>query len=136
MKNVKRTKDQNEDGYRSAMKRIVKTAVGIVDNHATTDWLEKRIKEIAKVAPAVVAEEISRTFGYAAKAWERGNNSGNSKTMGREEKRCDRLRDRAERLLALWNVKVTYPGLYPVFEDKFSRQWYDAGSLFLDISND
>lgn len=128
--------NQLEAGYRVAMQRIIRGAVGIVYKDAPTVELEAKIKELVKVAPAVVARGITQTFEDAARSWERGNNSGNSATMAAEDENCDRLRDRGERILKLWGVKTSYPGLYPglypVFTvpGKFNEcEWHDVASL-------
>lgn len=60
-------------------------------------------------------ETCDSLFHRAAKAWERGNNSGNSECLERCEKQCDAFRDRAEKLLQPLGVVVDYPGLYPSF---------------------
>ena len=54
-------------------------------------------------------------FSLAAKAWERGNNSGDSEFMERMNKRSDWLQCEAEAMLAPLGIKVDYPGLYPSF---------------------
>jgi hypothetical protein len=54
-------------------------------------------------------------FGCAAKAWETGNNSGDSETMRRAEARCDRLRRQGEEVLAPFGIECDCPGLYPSF---------------------
>jgi hypothetical protein len=65
-------------------------------------------------------ELINRDFERAAKAWERGNNSGCPATYNRCDRLCERYRDRAEHALAQLfpGIKVDYPGLYPSFEYK------------------
>jgi hypothetical protein len=72
-------------------------------------------------------------FHNAAHAWELGNNSGNSATMERENQRCDDIQGTAERILYLWGVVVTYPGLYPVFE-WHGHHIYTTETLFRDIA--
>lgn len=106
---------QLEAGYRIALKRIIRAARGHVDNDAATAQLETAVREIAKAAPSVVARGVEKWFEQAAKAWEQGSNSGKSEIMLAKQVECDRLHDRAERVLALWGVRVDYPGLYPSF---------------------
>ncbi len=106
---------QAEAGYRIALKRIIRAARGHVDNDAATAALETAVKEIAKAAPSVVVRGVDKWFEQAAKALEQGNNSGKSEIMLAKQADCDRLRDRAARVLKLWGVRVDYPGLYPSF---------------------
>lgn len=54
-------------------------------------------------------------FQRAARAWERGNNSGNSDAYTRGIAQCGRLRDSADALLNPLGIKVDYLGLYPSF---------------------
>lgn len=63
-------------------------------------------------------ERADRLFHRAAKAWERGNNSGDSETLDRCNKQCDAIRERAEELLKPLGIVVDYPGLYPSFSIK------------------
>lgn len=68
------------------------------------------------VAEAVfLVNQCDRLFERAAKAWVRGNNSGNSKTMERCNTLCERLRRDAESVLTPLGIQVDYPGLYPSF---------------------
>lgn len=60
-------------------------------------------------------ERADRLFLRAARAWERGNNSGNDRGMERGVAQCGKLRDQAEALLAPLGIVVDYPGLYPSF---------------------
>lgn len=108
-------KEQLEAGYRVQMKRILRNAIGYVDNETPTEHLEKQVMALALSAPAVVARGLDRTFTDAARAWEKGTNSGNQAGMDEGNAECERLRDRAERVLALFDVKIDYPGLYPCF---------------------
>ena len=62
-----------------------------------------------------LVERADSLFNRAARAWERGNNSGNSAAMARGEAQCDRLRNQAEALLTPLGIVVDYPGLYPSF---------------------
>lgn len=61
-------------------------------------------------------ERADNLFNRAAKAWERGNNSGDADYLVRCERQCDACRNRAEKLLAPLGIDVSYPGLYPCFE--------------------
>lgn len=65
-------------------------------------------------ANAIVCQ-ADRLFELAARAWTRGNNSGNNETMRRCNALCDQYRAQAEALLAPLGVAVDYPGLYPSF---------------------
>jgi hypothetical protein len=60
-------------------------------------------------------ETCDNLFHKAAKAWERGNNSGNAETLRRCELQSDGLRQRAESILRDLGIAVNYPGLYPSF---------------------
>jgi hypothetical protein len=59
--------------------------------------------------------KADKLFDSAARAWERGNNSGNNATMAACEARCETLRNEAEQLLKPLGIEVDYPGLYPSF---------------------
>lgn len=65
-----------------------------------------------------LAEKAEKLFQRAARAWERGNNSGVPATLTRCELQCDKLRDQAESLLKPLKIEVDYPGLYPSFKVK------------------
>lgn len=60
-------------------------------------------------------ERADSLFKRAARAWERGNNSGNGQLLTHGENQCDRFRTQAEALLTPLGVAVDYPGLYPSF---------------------
>jgi hypothetical protein len=60
-------------------------------------------------------ERADKLFLRAARAWERGSNSGNSAGMKRGERQCGALRSRAEDMLGELGITVDYPGLYPSF---------------------
>ena len=59
--------------------------------------------------------QADRLFERAARAWVRGNNSGDNDIMRRCNGQCDRYRDEAEALLKPLGIEVDYPGLYPSF---------------------
>jgi hypothetical protein len=63
-----------------------------------------------------IINDADSLFRRAAKAWERGNNSGDSAYMTRMEKQTDSCRARAEDKLAPFGITCDYPGLYPSFE--------------------
>jgi hypothetical protein len=62
-----------------------------------------------------LVREADRLFERAARAWERGNNSGDDHWMRHYCGQCDRYRQRAEALLTPLGITVDYPGLYPSF---------------------
>ena len=62
-----------------------------------------------------LVEKVDALFDKAARAWERGNNSGNSEQLARGEALCEQYRKEAEALLAPLGIAVDYPGLYPSF---------------------
>src|SRR5438132_1213226 len=62
-----------------------------------------------------LADKADALFNRAARAWEIGNNSGNSTALARGESRCEKLREEAEALLRPLGITVDYPGLYPSF---------------------
>lgn len=126
---------QSDALYRVTLKRIIRAAIGTVDNEAPTEQLEQAVREIAKTAPAVVSRGLDRTFEQAARAWTRGNNSGDPATLEKENNECDRLHRNAERVLALWGVKVDYPGLYPCFVWNGQHYHCNCESLLRDIAN-
>jgi hypothetical protein len=59
-----------------------------------------------------IVDRVERLMEKAAKAWEIGQNSGNSAIAKRENQKCDALRQKAAKLLPT-SVKVDFPGLYP-----------------------
>jgi hypothetical protein len=79
----------------------------------------KSRKEIASLtlqqANALI-ERADSLFNRAARAWERGNNSGNSVFKTRGEQQCERLRTEAESLISPLGITVDYPGLFPSFK--------------------
>jgi len=62
-----------------------------------------------------LVRDADALFDRAARAWTRGNNSGDSAILERCEKQCDALRRQAEKLLTPLGITVDYPGLYPSF---------------------
>jgi hypothetical protein len=119
--------------YRLALMRIIKAAEGCADRDAVTRAHEIRVRDIARHAPAIVARQLSRMFADAARHWERGNNSGSSEIMNREDAECDFVRFVAERVLSLWGVTCDYPGLYPCFRWQ-GHDYHDAQSLMIWIA--
>ncbi len=73
-------------------------------------------------------KKAQRLFIQAAKAWEVGNNSGNSAVLTAKTQECEKLRTDAEKLLPA-GVVVIYPGLYPCFQFQ-GRTFYDLKSLY------
>ncbi len=59
--------------------------------------------------------QADRLFERAARAWERGNNSGGGAQYQRGLKLCEQYRNEAEALLAPLGIAVDYPGIYPSF---------------------
>ncbi|MES2367362.1 MAG: hypothetical protein V4563_15910 [Pseudomonadota bacterium] len=60
--------------------------------------------------------QADRLFERAARAWVRGNNSGNAAvTYPKCLKLCERYRNEAEALLTPLGIEIDYPGLYPSF---------------------
>lgn len=55
-------------------------------------------------------------FRLSAKAWERGQNSGDSDIMEACNRRADRLGDEGAAMLAPLGIKCSWPGLYPAHE--------------------
>lgn len=125
--------EQMEAAYRVALKRICRIAGQIIANDAPTPELEQRVKDVTKYAPALTARHLERLYENAARAWERGNNSGNSAILNREEDNCDKIRETADRLMALWQIKVDYPGLYPSFQFD-GGDYYSAESVLIAVS--
>jgi len=125
---------QDDAQYRVTLKRIVRGATGIVDKEADNATLEAAVRRIAAVSPAIVARGLDRAFESAARAWTRGNNSGNNATLEVEKRNCDRYRRGAERVLALWGVTVAYPGLYPCFSWHARHYHCNCESLLRDIA--
>lgn len=62
-----------------------------------------------------LADKAEALFQKAARAWERGNNSGDSDTMQRCERQCDNYREEAQAILKPFGIETDYPGLYPSF---------------------
>ncbi len=59
--------------------------------------------------------QADRLFERAARAWTRGDASGNHNEYHRCLKLCERYRNEAEALLTPLGIEVDYPGLYPSF---------------------
>ena len=62
-----------------------------------------------------MADKCDKLFERAARAWVRGDGSGNSDTYRRALKQVDKLRNEAETMLTPLGIVVDYPGLYPSF---------------------
>jgi len=75
-------------------------------------------------------ENAERLFDQAAKAWVRGNNSGNTDTLSSCQDKTDRLRAEGEALLKPFGIECDYPGLYP----SFKVNGYDEHSIQSAIS--
>lgn len=76
----------------------------------------KTKREKMTVAQAVfMAKRADKLFEQAARAWSRGDGSGNSKAYHKGLNKCEQLRNEAEALLAPLGIAVDYPGLYPSF---------------------
>ena len=119
--------------YRVALKRILRASGRVVDNYISTPDLAGLVRLVASGEPGLVGKMLADKFKAAASAWERGNNSGNNAGLQDGKDECDRLRRTACAVLALWGVKVTFPGLYPAFERE-GHIFYDTQSLMLDIA--
>jgi hypothetical protein len=119
--------------YAKHLTNIVCAATGIEKKLSTAD-LEEKVKAVVKSAPAIVADYLDKVFHRAADAWARGNNSGNSETMTRCDKQCEKLRKEAEQVLQLWKIKVDYPGLFPCFEWNGRHYTCELFGLMRDIS--
>ncbi len=63
-----------------------------------------------------LVRDADALFERAARAWVRGNNSGDSDINRRCVKQCDDYRRKAEALLTPLGIEVDYPGLYPSFK--------------------
>ena len=72
---------------------------------------------------------IEWTIESSARAWTRGNNSGDSDTLAREEANCARLRSHVETLMAAIGVAMDWPGLYPTYRLN-GRGYYSLGDLW------
>lgn len=60
-------------------------------------------------------DRVESYFKCAANHWVQGNNSGDSKYLEFKCRRCDHLRENAERLLLPLHISCSHPGLYPLF---------------------
>lgn len=77
----------------------------------------KTKREKMTVAQVVfMAARADKLFEQAARAWVRGDGSGNSKAYHKGLNKCERLRTEAEALLAPLGIETDYPGLYPSFK--------------------
>lgn len=72
-----------------------------------------------------LVDDCERLFNQAARAWERGNNSGDNALLERGNRQCDHYRQQAEHKLAPFGITVDYPGLYPSFQVN-GRHFYDV----------
>lgn len=125
--------EQTEAQYRVMLKRIISAARGPINPETPTPELEQVITEIIKVAPDVVARGLERKYEDAARAWVRGNNSGNSETLAVECAKCEQIRELPDRLLLAFDVTVDYPGLHPSFQWR-GHWYYDTKSLLRYVS--
>jgi hypothetical protein len=69
-------------------------------------------------------------FALSAKAWIRGNNSGNSKTLAECTREENRQAQNGEALLKPFGIETDWPGLYPSFKvNGFSEYTTEAAVL-------
>jgi hypothetical protein len=125
--------EQAEAQYRVVLKRILRAAGQIIDNNAPNADLESRLDAVVKYAPGIVSRGLHRMYEDAAKAWEHGNNSGNSGELSKGYADCDRYRAAADRVLNRWGVTVDYPGLYPSFNYK-GHDYYTPESVLREVA--
>ncbi|SRR5713101_3454390 len=76
---------------------------------------ELTAKKMSLVEAVNLVQRADALFERAAKAWERGNNSGDSARLTACEELCDTYRNEAEAMLTPLGIVVDYPGLYPAF---------------------
>ncbi len=72
--------------------------------------------KLTVIQAVFMAEKCDKLFEQAARAWVRGNDSGNDQTYKTALAKVQRLRDEAEALLAPLGIGIDYPGLYPSFK--------------------
>ena len=78
-----------------------------------------------------IIEDIQKAetyFNKAAKAWVRGNNSGDNDILEQCDKLSDKHQNYAESLLSPYGITVDYPGLYPVYHYK-NMDYYTVHEL-------
>ena len=90
-------------------------------------------KDKTAVFPKRLAKVLSQKFDEAADLWVEGNNSGNDEKAGPLYEKCHAVQAQCENALAVLDITVDYPGLYPTF--KFGTSTRDYGSL-LSILNE
>lgn len=117
-------------GHRTIIRRAWQRACGGTDAHNRIqyDTSAADLDQWAKDNPEKLAHTLERWFERAAREWTTGNNSGDNRTFDRCKAECDRLHAQAESVLALFGIKVDYPGLYPCFEHD-GRHFYTAEEL-------
>ena len=75
-----------------------------------------------------ILNQCNKLFDRAARAWERGNNSGDNAYMIRSKLNQNHLHRKAEKLLDPLGIDCSYPGLYPCFYFN-EYQYHDLASV-------
>lgn len=115
--------DAIESGARAIVERAAR-AVGVnLDRNTPTDEL----KAWAKAHPAAVARSCRRWWEKSARAWARGNNSGDNAILAREEENHRLYANQAETVAAWCGItEIHYPGLYPCFRINGHNEYFDG----------
>ncbi len=114
-----------EAAYRKALARMIRRAKGQLEHDLATPTLEEHVRNIAEVAPLIVADAIEDGWERAANQWTAGNNSGNPETLRLMEAECDLTQATWARVCRLFGIIVQFPGLYPICIVK-GRTYYSA----------
>jgi hypothetical protein len=102
--------ETTQAGHRVIIKRALRSL-----GYNASDFTPENLDIWAKNNPQQLTAVLTTWFGAAAKAWERGNNSGDNETLHRCEAEMVRKREQAESVLSLFDIECDYPGLYPSF---------------------
>lgn len=80
-------------------------------------------------------EMADAKFRLSAKAWEDGNNSGNSEVLAAMSKRERRLAREGAAMLAPLGIKCDWPGLYPSFEINGAHEYTTENAVLTALGH-
>ena len=100
---------------RAQAKRTLARHAITIDNRTRDN--PAAIETILRANPKYAALSFIACVETAAKNWEIGNNSGDSRKLEESLRYCDRFQNAAEVVAALFGCTLSWPGLYPVLKD-------------------
>jgi len=124
--------DRAKAGARCIVKRSMRKvarANGVPVPAAITRYTPAELAAWALANPLPVLAACVAAMERAADHWIRGNNSGNSDAHAEGCRQCDWLREDATVVLALWEIVVDFPGLFPTYSRAGYAEEYDGRTI-------